>query len=69
MALSSEEKKKYMQLAFAEAKKAQRQGEVPIGAILIDLIIRNRMWQMQFALQLGILTFSYHLPLLLMHCF
>ena len=36
MALSSEDKKKYMQLAFAEAKKAQRQGEVPIGAILID---------------------------------
>ena len=27
---------KYMQLAFAQAKKAEDQGEVPIGAIVVD---------------------------------
>lgn len=30
------DKEKYMQLAFAEAKKAEDQGEVPIGAIVVD---------------------------------
>ncbi|MDF7638387.1 tRNA adenosine(34) deaminase TadA [Lactobacillus sp. ESL0791] len=35
MDFTSEEKKKYMQLAFAEAKKAEEQGEVPIGAIVV----------------------------------
>lgn len=34
--LSSEDKKKYMQLAFEEAKKAQEQDEVPIGAVIVD---------------------------------
>lgn len=34
--LTSEEKKKYMLLAFDEAKKAEAKGEVPIGAIIID---------------------------------
>lgn len=33
--LSSEEKKKYMELALAEAKKAEAQNEVPIGAIIV----------------------------------
>lgn len=33
--LSSEEKKKYMQLAFQEAKKAEEQDEIPIGAIVV----------------------------------
>lgn len=36
MSFSSEEKKKYMQLAFEQANKAQEKGEVPIGAILVD---------------------------------
>ncbi len=36
MPFSSEEKKKYMQLAFEQAKKAQAKGEVPIGAVLVD---------------------------------
>ncbi|MCT6854072.1 MAG: tRNA adenosine(34) deaminase TadA [Lactobacillus panisapium] len=35
MSFSSEEKKKYMQLAFEQANKAQEKGEVPIGAILV----------------------------------
>ena len=30
------DKEKYMQLAFAQAKKAEDQGEVPIGAIVVD---------------------------------
>ncbi|KRL91218.1 cytidine-deoxycytidylate deaminase [Lactobacillus kalixensis DSM 16043] len=34
--MSSEDKKKYMQLAFEEAKKAEKQDEVPIGAIIVD---------------------------------
>ncbi|WEV39489.1 tRNA adenosine(34) deaminase TadA [Lactobacillus sp. ESL0680] len=33
---SSEDKKKYMQLAFDQAKKAQDLGEVPIGAVVVD---------------------------------
>lgn len=33
---SSEEKKHYMELAFAEAEKAEKQDEVPIGAIVVD---------------------------------
>ncbi|WEV70501.1 tRNA adenosine(34) deaminase TadA [Lactobacillus sp. ESL0785] len=36
MTFSSEEKKKYMQLAFVQAKKAASLGEVPIGAVLVD---------------------------------
>ncbi|WEV50663.1 tRNA adenosine(34) deaminase TadA [Lactobacillus sp. ESL0731] len=36
MDFSSEDKKKYMQLAFDQAKKAQTLGEVPIGAVVID---------------------------------
>ncbi|WP_278951976.1 tRNA adenosine(34) deaminase TadA [Lactobacillus apis] len=36
MSFSSEEKKKYMQLAFEQARKAEAKGEVPIGAILVD---------------------------------
>lgn len=36
MSFSSEEKKRYMQLAFAQAKKAQSIGEVPIGAVIVD---------------------------------
>ena len=32
---TSEEKKRYMQLAFAEAEKARVQDEVPIGAIVV----------------------------------
>lgn len=36
MNFSSEEKKKFMQLAFEQAQKAEAQGEVPIGAILVD---------------------------------
>ncbi|APT14294.1 tRNA adenosine(34) deaminase TadA [Lactobacillus jensenii] len=32
---SSEEKKHYMELAFAEAEKAEAQDEVPIGAIVV----------------------------------
>lgn len=35
MSFSSEEKKKYMQLAFEQARKAEAKGEVPIGAILV----------------------------------
>lgn len=34
--LSSEDKKKYMQLAFAEAKKAEEKNEVPIGAVIVS---------------------------------
>lgn len=34
--LSSDDKKKYMQLAIKEARKAEKQGEVPIGAIIVD---------------------------------
>lgn len=33
---SKEEKEKFMQLAFAQAQQAQLQGEVPIGAIVVD---------------------------------
>lgn len=33
---SSEKKKKYMTLAFVQAKKAQAKGEVPIGAVIVD---------------------------------
>lgn len=33
--LSKEDKEKFMKLAFAEAKKAEEQGEVPIGAIVV----------------------------------
>lgn len=36
MMFSSEDKKKYMQLAFDQAKKAQDLGEVPIGAVVVD---------------------------------
>ncbi|MDF7681952.1 tRNA adenosine(34) deaminase TadA [Lactobacillus sp. ESL0679] len=36
MDFSSEDKKKYMQLAFDQAKRAQALGEVPIGAVVID---------------------------------
>ena len=32
---SSEEKKTYMEAAFAEAEKARRQDEVPIGAVVV----------------------------------
>ena len=35
MSFSSEEKKKYMQLAFEQARKAEAKGEGPIGAILV----------------------------------
>lgn len=34
--MTGEEKKKYMELAFVEAKKAENQNEVPIGAIIVD---------------------------------
>lgn len=34
--LSSDDKKKYMELAIDEAKKAESQNEVPIGAIIVD---------------------------------
>ncbi|WP_277950084.1 tRNA adenosine(34) deaminase TadA [Lactobacillus sp. LL6] len=34
--MTGEEKKKYMELAFVEAKKAENQDEVPIGAIIVD---------------------------------
>ncbi|MGQ5709867.1 tRNA adenosine(34) deaminase TadA [Lactobacillus sp. PSON] len=34
--MTGEEKKKYMELAFEEAKKAENQDEVPIGAIIVD---------------------------------
>lgn len=34
--MTGEEKKKYMLLAFEEAKKAEAQGEVPIGAVVVD---------------------------------
>ena len=33
---SSEDKKKYMELALEEANKALKQDEVPIGAIVVD---------------------------------
>lgn len=33
--LSKENKEKFMKLAFAQAKKAEEQGEVPIGAIVV----------------------------------
>lgn len=36
MPYSSAEKQKYMQLAFAQAKKAQAKGEVPIGAVIVS---------------------------------
>lgn len=34
--LSSEDKKKYMQLAMDQAREAEKQGEVPIGAVIVD---------------------------------
>lgn len=34
--LSSADKKKYMEFAMTEAKKAETQNEVPIGAIVVD---------------------------------
>ena len=34
--LSSDDKQKYMQLAMEQAKIAERQGEVPIGAVIVD---------------------------------
>ena len=34
--LSSDEKKTYMQLAIDKAKEAEKQGEVPIGAVVVD---------------------------------
>ncbi|MBL1071570.1 tRNA adenosine(34) deaminase TadA [Lactobacillus kitasatonis] len=34
--LSSDDKQKYMQLAIAQAKEAEKQGEVPIGAVVVD---------------------------------
>lgn len=34
--LSSDDKKKYMQLAIEQAKTAEKQGEVPIGAVIVD---------------------------------
>ena len=34
--LTKEQKEKYMHLAFEQAKKAEEQGEVPIGAIVVD---------------------------------
>jgi tRNA(adenine34) deaminase len=36
MEFTEADKKKYMQLAFVQAKKAQKLGEVPIGAIVIS---------------------------------
>lgn len=33
--LSKEDKEKFMKLAFTQAKKAEEQGEVPIGAIVV----------------------------------
>lgn len=33
---SKEEKEKFMQLAFEQAEQAKSQGEVPIGAIVVD---------------------------------
>ena len=35
--LSGEDKRKYMQLAIDQAKEAEKQGEVPIGAVVVDL--------------------------------
>lgn len=34
--LSSDDKKKYMELAIEQAKEAEKQGEVPIGAVIVD---------------------------------
>ena len=34
--LSSANKKKYMELAIDQAKEAEKQGEVPIGAVVVD---------------------------------
>ena len=34
--LSKEDKEKFMKLAFAQAEKAEKQGEVPIGAIVVS---------------------------------
>ncbi|MBD5429750.1 tRNA adenosine(34) deaminase TadA [Lactobacillus sp.] len=34
--LSKEDKEKFMKLAFSQAKKAEKQGEVPIGAIVVN---------------------------------
>ena len=34
--LSSDEKKTYMQLAIDKAKEAEKQGEVPIGAVVVN---------------------------------
>ena len=34
--VSSDDKQKYMQLAIAQAKEAEKQGEVPIGAVVVD---------------------------------
>ena len=34
--LTKEQKEKYMHLAFEQAKKAKEQGEVPIGAVVVD---------------------------------
>ena len=34
--LTKEQKEKYMHLAFEQAKKAEEQGEVPIGAVVVD---------------------------------
>lgn len=34
--INKKEKEEYMQLAFQEAEKAQEQGEVPIGAVIVD---------------------------------
>ncbi|MCT7795328.1 MAG: deaminase, partial [Lactobacillus crispatus] len=34
--LSGEDKRKYMQLAIDQAKEAEKQGEVPIGAVVVD---------------------------------
>lgn len=34
--LSKEDKEKFMKFAFAQAKKAEEQGEIPIGAIVVN---------------------------------
>ncbi|MDO4911942.1 MAG: tRNA adenosine(34) deaminase TadA [Lactobacillus sp.] len=36
MEFTNEDKKKYMELAFQEAMEAESQGEIPIGAVIVD---------------------------------
>ena len=41
--LTKEQKEKYMHLAFEQAKKAEEQGEVPIGAEIGRASCRERV--------------------------